>query len=109
MLRLIAIATLGLFVLNAEVQADKGKGKGGNNAAKTAQAKIEGTISAVGPASVTIVSRSGVSKTLTVSASTKVERNDRHVALSAFKVGDRGEALFNATTLLASKVEATGK
>lgn len=107
MLRLIAVAMLGLFVLNAEVLADKGKGKGGN-ASKTDQAKIEGTITAVGPASVTIRTRSGVVRTVTVNAATKVERNDLHVALSAFKVGDRGEALFNTTTMIASKVEAVG-
>jgi len=108
MLRLIAVATLGLFVLTADVHADKGKGKGGNPS-NTAQAKMEGSIIDVGPASVTIRTRSGVTRTVTVDAATKVERNDRHVALSAFKVGDRGEAVFNATTLIASKVEATGK
>lgn len=109
MLRLIAVAMLGLFVFNAEVLADKGKGKGkGGNASKTDQAKIEGTITAVGPASVTIRTRSGVVRTVTVNAATKVERNDLHVALSAFKVGDRGEALFNTTTMIASKVEAVG-
>lgn len=110
MFRIVAIAALALFVLTAEVQADKGKGKGkGGNSSAPAQAKVEGTITAVGSASVTIRTRSGVSRTLTVNAATKVERNDRHVELSAFKVGDRGEALFNSTTLLASKVEAVGK
>ena len=111
MLRLIALASLGLFLASAVVNADdrgRNRGKnGGNNPAQTAAAKFEGRITAVGAASVTIA-RGTVSKTFIVNAATKVERNDRHVALSAFKVGDRGEAVFNATTLVASKVEATG-
>lgn len=103
MLRVIAVTILSLFVLTATVDAgDKGKGK------KPA-GKVEGTITAVGASSVTIQARSGGQVTVGVTAATKIERNDRHVSLSAFKVGDRGEALFNPTTKVASKVEAVGR
>jgi hypothetical protein len=107
MFRFITVAVLGLFVINGDVLADKGKGKGGNGS-QTAQAKIEGTITGVGPTSVTIRPRAGAVRTIIVNAATKVERNDRHVRLAAFKVGDRGEALFDPTTMIGSKVEAVG-
>jgi Domain of unknown function (DUF5666) len=103
MLRVIAVAVLSFFVLTTGVDAgDKAKGK------KPA-GKVEGTITAVGASSVTIRARSGGQVTVGVTATTKIERNDRHVSLSAFKVGDRGEALFNPTTRVASKVEAVGR
>ncbi len=103
MLRVIAIAVLSLFIVTAAVDAgDKSKGK------KPAAGKVEGTITAVDASSVTIQARSGGLTTVGVTATTKIERNDRHVSLSAFKVGDRGEAVFNPTTKVASKVEAVG-
>lgn len=110
--RSLVLALLSLFVVSAVVQADdrsrnRGKGNSGKPAA-AAQAKVEGRITALGASSVTITNRAGVNTTVGVVATTKIERNDRHASLAAFKVGDRGEAVFNATTMVASKVEATG-
>lgn len=110
--RSLVLALLSLFVVSAVLQADdrsrnRGKGKSGSPAT-AAQAKVEGRITAVGANSVTITNRAGANTTVGVDATTKVERNDRHASLAAFKVGDRGEALFNPTTMVASKVEATG-
>lgn len=103
MLRVIGVAILSLFVLTTTVDASgSGKGK------KPVAGKVEGTITAVSASSVTIRARSGGQVTVGVTATTKIERNDRHVSLSAFKVGDRGEAVFNSTTRVASKVEAVG-
>ncbi len=103
--RSLILAFLSLFVATAVLSADQ---KGKNAPKSPAQAKVEGVITAVGASSVTITRRSGASTTVGVNATTKVERNDRRATLAAFKVGDQGEALFNATTLVASKVEATG-
>jgi hypothetical protein len=106
MLRYIAMAFLSLFLVSGMVDAgDKGKGKGGS---KKPAGKVEGTITAIGATSVTIRARSGATTTVQVTATTKIERNDRHVSLSAFQVGDRGEALFNPANRVATKVEAVG-
>lgn len=110
--RSLALALLSLFVATAVLQADdrgrnRGKGQSGNPAS-SAQAKVEGTITVIGANTVIITNRAGVNTTVGVDATTKVERNDRRVSLSAFKAGDRGQALFNPATMVASKVEATG-
>ena len=78
----------------------KGSGNGG---AASRETKIEGTVTAVDASSVTIGSR-----VVLVDASTKVERNDLHVSLSAIKVGDRGQARIAAGASVAYKVESTG-
>lgn len=83
-------------------------GNGGNNGGNNQGSKVEGTITAVGANSVTIRRLNGTTITVQVASTTKVERNDFHVALSAFKVGDRGEARYDPTTLVATKVEAEG-
>lgn len=84
------------------VLADKGSGGG-----QQGQMKVEGSVTAVTASTVTITTRGGAAVTVTVGAATKVERNDRRATLAAFKVGDRGQALYAAGGL-ASKVEATG-
>ena len=72
--------------------------------------KVEGTITAVdlGAQSVTIQPLSGAAVTVFATALTKIERNDLHATLADFQVGDRGEARYNAATMQASKIEATG-
>lgn len=70
--------------------------------------RVEGTVAAVGSGHVTIRTRGGTAVQVTVSSSTKIERNGRRVALSAFKVGDRGQARLVAGSQLATKVEAAG-
>jgi hypothetical protein len=100
------IACAALALLTTAIQADSGKGKGGNN--QPAQSKVEGRIVAVGESSVTITTARGQSLTVLVTAQTKVERNDRRVPLASLRVGDRGQALFTAATMVASKVEGVG-
>lgn len=72
--------------------------------------KVEGTITAIdlGAQSVTIQPKSGTAVTVFATAATKIERNDLHATLADFQVGDRGEAKYNAATMQASKIEATG-
>ena len=69
--------------------------------------KVEGKITAVTANSVTITTVGGVAVTVTTTAATKIERNGARVSLSALKIGDRGQAVYDANKV-ASKVEAVG-
>lgn len=92
------------------VKLESGDNHGGNSGGntQTGQSKVEGTITAVTGNSVSIKLQNGTIVTVLTNANTKIERNDLHVSLSVFQVGDRGEALFDAVTMMASKVEAVG-
>jgi uncharacterized protein DUF5666 len=68
--------------------------------------RVKGTVSAVDATSVTIEKRDGTSVTLTANATTKIERNDKKATLADLQVGDKVEARFNSTTMVASKIEA---
>ncbi len=81
-------------------------GNGGGN--QTGSTQVEGIITEVTADSVSIRQQNGNIVTVLVDSNTKIERNDLHVLLNAFQVGDRGEARFDATSMLASKVEAVG-
>ena len=80
----------------------------GDNNEGHSDGKVEGLITAVGSDSVTITTASGKAVTVTVTANTKLERNDQLLSLDAFKVGDTAEATFDQTTLEAFKIEAVG-
>ena len=84
-----------------------GGGSGGGGSLVASQ--VEGTITAVDVAAktVTIKPLSGAAVVVKVGPTTKVERNDESVSLSAFKVGDRGEAKFDLAGVTL-KVEAEG-
>ena len=73
-------------------------------------AKVEGVLTAVdlGAGTVTITPLGGSPVVLNVTAGTKIERNEIHVPLSALQIGDAAEAKFDATTMIATKVETTG-
>ncbi len=67
--------------------------------------RIEGLITAVDVKYGTVTIRGIVVQT---DASTKVERNGFHATLSQFKVGDKGQARWNAGEKIAFKVESIG-
>ncbi len=71
--------------------------------------KIEGSVTSVNLETnqITIQTRAGVCRLLILNSATKIERNDRHVLLSAIRVGGRGEAQFD-NNLVASKLESAG-
>lgn len=92
------------FKLESGEDPDDNGGDGG----QTGESRAEGTITAVTSNSVSIRLHSGQVITVLVNGTTKIERNDLHVSLSDFRVGDRGEARYNASNLLARKVEAVG-
>ncbi len=67
--------------------------------------KVEGLITAVDTTAGTVTIGTRVIQT---DSSTKIERNDAHVRLSAIQVGDKGEARFRSGSGVASKLEAEG-
>lgn len=72
--------------------------------------RVEGTVATVNASlgNVSIMLKDGSLFTVTTNASTKIERNGFRATLSSFKDGDRGQAIFDPATRVASKVEATG-
>ena len=82
---------------------DKTKTAGG----KVKNGEIHGVIFALDATTVTITpSTGGANVVLTVDLSTRFERGHLHITLADLLVGDKVEAKFNSTTLLASKIEA---
>lgn len=80
------------------------------NAAGTKQGRAEGTISAVNltTSTVGITTQQGTVVQVKVASATKIERNGRRVPLSGLRIGDRGQARFDADTSVATKVESRG-
>ena len=125
--KLVAVGVKDLFVLHhvavvvvgdfAEAKFDstgatveiEAKTSAGGNDDDTNPLRVEGVITAIDldNKKVTIRTWSGNLVEVVVAPTTKIERNDLHVTLAAFKVGDRGEARFdvNGVTL---KIEAEG-
>lgn len=98
-------STRSAFKLESGEDPDDNGGGGGG---QTGESRAEGIISALTDNSVSIRLQSGQIVTVLVNNNTIIERNDLHVPLSAFRIGDRGEARFDASSLLARKVEAVG-
>lgn len=94
---------------NSDDNSKEDRSNNGRKDDTASRNKIEGTVTAVNLETnqVTLQTRAGVSRLLTVNSATKIERNDRHVLRSAILVGDRGEALFD-NNLVASKLESVG-
>ena len=70
--------------------------------------EIKGAISAItlGTGTVTITpSKGGADVVLMIDSSTRFERGVLHITLADLVVGDKVEAKFNPTTMLASKIE----
>jgi preprotein translocase subunit YajC len=69
-------------------------------------AVVEGTVTAIGSASLTIAPQRGAAVTVTSNAATRVLLNGAPASLSALATGDRAAALFNSSTHLALDVQA---
>lgn len=71
--------------------------------------KVEGTITGVNlvTGQVAITTISGQTVVVVAVPATKIERNGMRVPLGAFRLGDRGQALFAANGV-AFKIEAVG-
>ena len=96
---------LALVAYSAPATALAGPGGGGGQR----PLKVQGVVTAVNAATgqVAITTIAGQSVVLVAVPTTKIERNGVRVALAAFKIGDRGQALF-APNKAVSKIEAVG-
>lgn len=72
--------------------------------------KVSGTLESVDVAnsSVVIRIRGGATRNIKVQATTKIERNDRRVALSKLVVGDKAQARISTVSGLTTKLESVG-
>ena len=86
-----------------------GGGSSGGGGNQTTVVRVEGTITAVnsGAGTFSIRKQNGQVEVVRIGPGTKVERNDLHTTLSAFKVNDFGEARIGSDGI-AWKVEAVG-
>lgn len=97
-----AIAALAVVGACGSHHADAASGK--------KEVRVEGRVASVDVAAgtVTIQTRT-IAVLVRINGATKIERNGVRRPLSAFKVGDRGQARFSdAAAAFASKVEAVG-
>jgi phage terminase large subunit-like protein len=79
---------------------------------ESGRAELNGTITVVDTVgnTVTVASRKGgASIVLSVDSSTRIRRNGVSVTLAALQVGDKVEARYNSTTMLASSINARFK
>jgi len=74
-------------------------------------ANVEGTITAINHTggTLTVKSRVGHPVTLKVTAATAIERNLQETTFSALKVGDFADVDYNAHSLTATGIDATGR
>jgi hypothetical protein len=109
-------AALVLMISAGPARADKGPGGGGGGGSGGSGGgllpglrKIEGRLTGINPAAgvVVITTFRGQPFVLRIVPGTKVERNDRHVSLFAFRIGDRAQAIFRPNGV-AVKFEAVG-
>ena len=70
-----------------------------------AVAAIRGSVTAVAATSITIAPEHGNPVTLVIDASTVITRRGHTATPADIKVGDRAEALYVTTTLLAKRIE----
>lgn len=71
---------------------------------ETEPAEIEGSVTAASATAITIAPHTGDPVTLTLDSSTVILVNGKPGAAADIKVGDKAEALYDATTKIASKV-----
>lgn len=86
-----------------------GAGSGGGGGGAAAAAQVEGTVTAVDATAGTVTIRlaNGTTVVVKTGPGTRVERNDAHATLAAFRTGDAGQARLGSDGV-ALKVEATG-
>lgn len=96
-----AIAFVSMVSLTAQPSMAKNGGR---------QPRLEGTLVSVNLATSTVSVRrqNGVVVSLFIPANAKIERNDLHATLGAFKVGDKVQARFAADGTTVIKFEGVG-
>lgn len=102
--RVLAFAAFGFAFVGAVTLVQPAVADGGGAKAP----RLEGLLVSVSSPSVTIRLQNGTTRTITLTAATKIERNGRTVSLAAFKAGDRVQARFNANGSAVIKFEGVG-
>lgn len=103
---LLVVAMTGLFAACMSlVSTSAAFAKGG-----VKEPRVEGTLASVNVVSsqVTITLQGGATRTLTIPATAKIERNGVPATLASFKKGDRVQARFTADGSTVVKFEGTG-
>ena len=102
--RVLAFATLGFALIGSTTLIQPALADGGGAKAP----RLEGLLASVSSPSVTIRLQNVAMRTLTIVATTKIERNGRTASLAAFKSGDRVQARFTASGSSVVKFEGVG-
>jgi hypothetical protein len=102
----LALALILSVAMIAQADAGRKSGKGGKGG-RVKSAKVEGTLTSVSVGQATIRRRNGAEVTVIVTSDTKVELNDVEVPLTSLPIGSRAQALYDAATFIATKLEAS--
>lgn len=102
--RVLAFAALGFALIGAVTLVQPALADGGGAKAP----RLEGILVSVSSPSVTIRLQNRATQTITIVATTKIERNGRAASLAAFKSGDRVQARFAANGSSVVKFEGVG-
>jgi len=97
----LAMGLLAVLSVALPMLADAASGK--NDKA----GKVEGTLVSVAVNGVVIKKQGGTLVSVGVTTATKVELNGVRVPVTSLPIGSRAQALFNPSTQIATKVEAT--
>jgi hypothetical protein len=101
---LLVVCLASLFSLTAYHSADAGTGGGGGR-----QARLEGIlVSPIAGSVARIRLQNGSIVSQSIPSTAKIERNDVHVTLRAFKAGDRVQVRYAANGVTVVKFEGTG-
>lgn len=106
-MRLLPLTLLALFALTLSLSPTNALAKKNHS-----KSKVQGTITAIDTTAGTVTilnAKTNTPVTVTVDSSTRI-RHDRtkHATLADLVVGDRAKAKFNADTMLAKRIRASG-
>ena len=105
--RVMAIAAIGCAFIGAtDLSTPAFAGGGTGNGAR--EPRLEGILVSVSSPTVTIRLKNGTSRSITITGTTKIERNGRTASLAAFRTGDRVQARFTANGSAVVKFEGVG-
>ncbi len=76
-----------------------------NDGQQPQSAEVEGSVTSVSATSITIAGRQGGAVTLAIDGSTRITRDGQTIAAADVEAGDRAEARYDRTTLVAQRIE----
>lgn len=97
------IAVLAMFLVVVVLGMSGAQAASGSGKIKAG--KVEGTLTAASATGVVIRKAGGATVTLSITATTKIEKNGVRVPVTSLTIGNPVQALFDPSTNVASKVE----